>query len=180
MKNLLLIPLIIVLFYSQADAQLKEKDNLLGVSVGFWGKGEVPIFGVNFESQITQAGIGTIGIGGLFRYYSYTNTFINGDSWKYSFTSLGFQGNYNFNQIGDGKFIPFVGIVIGYNNVSSTYTDVRRSGILVSEAGYTSGAWAWGQLGLRYFFSDRVAGSLRLGAGNHDFNTLELGVDFKL
>jgi len=175
-----LIPVLIVLSYSNSNAQLKEKDNLLGVSLGFWGKGQVPTFGVNFESQLTQAGIGTIGIGGLFRFYTWTNTFSNGDSWKYTFTSLGFQTNYNFNQIGDGTFVPFIGIVVGYNNVNQTYTDVRRSGVFVSEASYSSGAWAWAQLGFRYFFSPRVAGSLRVGAGNHDFNTLELGVDFQL
>lgn len=180
MKKFLIIPLLILMISPYTNAQLKERDNLLGASLGFWGKGEVPIFGVNFESQITQAGIGTIGIGGLFRYYSLTNTFGNGDSWKYTFTSLGFQANYNFNQIGDGKFVPFIGLVAGYNSVSATYTDIRRSGIYYTNAGYSSAAWLWAQLGLRYFFSDRVAGSLRVGAGNNEFNTLEIGIDFKL
>jgi hypothetical protein len=45
---------------------------------------------------------------------------------------------------------------------------------------YTSGAWLWGQAGLRYFFSNNVAGAVRLGLGNQDFYALELGVDFKL
>jgi hypothetical protein len=180
MRNIMLISVFVVLLCSQADAQLKEKDNLLGVSLGFWGKGEVPVFGVNYENEITQAGIGALGIGGLFRYYTLTTNYSNGDYWKYSFSSLGFQTNYNFNQIGDGKFVPFGGLVIGYNNVSSTYTDVTKHGVYISDAVYTSSAWLWLQLGMRYFFSDRVAGSLRLGVGNNEFNTLELGVDFKL
>lgn len=161
-------------------SQLKEKDNLLGGSLGFWAKGNSPMFGVNFESQLVQAGVGTVGLGGIFRYYSFTNTYSNGDSRKYSFSSIGAQLNYNFNQIGDGSFVPYFGIVAGYNYVNNTYTDVTRNAVYVTDISYSSGAWLWGQLGMRYFFSPRVAGSLRFGIGNNDFNTLELGVDFKL
>lgn len=180
MKKTIFCSLVIIFTVSAAFAQLKEKDNLLGGSIGFWAKGEVPMFGINFESQLTQAGIGTISLGGIFRYYSYTFNYSNGDSRKYSFTSFGLQSNYNFNQIGDGKFVPFFGLVLGYNYVNSTYTDVTRNGIYITDISYKSGAWLWGQGGFRYFFSPKVAGSVRLGFGNNDFNTLELGVDFKL
>jgi hypothetical protein len=163
-----------------SHSQLKQGDNLLGVSVGFWAKGSVPMFGLNFESNITQAGIGTIGLGGLFRYYSYTFNYPNGDSRKYAFTSFGFQANYNFNEIGDGKFVPYFGLVLGYNNVNNTYTDVTKHGEYITDVSYTSGMWLWVQLGMRYFFSPAVAGTVRLGLGNNEFNTLELGVDFKL
>jgi hypothetical protein len=172
----LLISIISVCSYGQ----LKERDNLLGVSVGFWAKGNTPMFGVNFESNISQAGVGTLGLGGLFRYYSYTNTYGNGDSRRYSFSSFGAQLNYNFNQIGDGRFVPYIGLVAGYNYVNSTYTDVTRNAVYVTDISYSSGSWVWGQLGMRYFFSPSVAGTVRVGFGNNDFNTLELGVDFKL
>jgi hypothetical protein len=161
-------------------SQLKEKDNLLGGSLGFWAKGEVPMFGINFESQLTQAGVGTLALGGIFRYYTFTNTYSNGDSRRYSFSSIGAQLNYNFNQIGDGSFVPFIGLVAGYNYVNNTYTDVTRNAVYVTDVSYTSGAWVWGQFGMRYFFNPKVAGTIRLGIGNNDFNTLELGVDFKL
>ena len=180
MKRSTSILVSLILICTSVFSQLKEKDNLLGGSIGFWAKGEVPMFGVNFESQLTQAGIGTISLGGIFRYYSYSYNYSNGDSRKYSFTSFGAQSNYNFNQIGDGKFVPFVGLVLGYNYVNSTYTDFTKHGVYVSDLSYKSGAWLWGQAGLRYFFSPNVAGSVRLGLGNNDFNTLELGVDFKL
>ncbi len=174
---------VVVLFLilgSASFSQLKESDNLLGGSVGFWAKGNVPMFGVNFESQLTQAGIGTVGLGGIFRYYTFTNTYGNGDSRRYSFSSIGAQLNYNFNQISSGSFVPYIGIVAGYNYVNHTYTDVTRNAVYVTDINYSSGAWLWGQLGMRYFFSPKVAGSVRLGLGNNDFNTLELGVDFKL
>ena len=180
MKTMKILLLALFCSGSVLHAQLKDKDNLLGGSVGFWAKGEVPMFGVNFESQLTQAGIGTVSLGGIFRYYSYTYNYSNGDSRKYSFSSFGLQSNYNFNQIGDGKFVPFAGLVLGYNYVNSTYSDYTNHGIYINDYSYKSGAWLWAQVGLRYFFSPNVAGSLRLGLGNNDFNTLELGVDFKL
>ncbi len=179
-RTLFVIAAICALSFSDSVySQLKEKDNMLGGSLGFWAKGETPMFGVNFESQITQAGIGTVGLGGLFRFYQYSFAYGNGDSRSYSFSSIGFQGNYNFNQIGDGKFVPFIGAVIGYNYVNTTYTDVTRNGVYISDISYRSGAWIWGQTGFRYFFSPTVAGNARVGFGNHDFNTLELGIDFK-
>lgn len=181
MKTLLKSFIVLALLFSSVSySQLKEKDNLLGGSLGFWAKGEVPMFGVNFESQISQAGIGTIGLGGIFRYYTYSFVYPNNDSRRYSFSSVGFQTNYNFNQIGDGKFVPYLGIVIGYNYVNTTYTDFTRNGVYVSDITYKSGAWLWGQAGFRYFFSPSVGGSVRVGFGNNDFNTLELGMDFKL
>lgn len=181
LKNVLkFILLTLLLSTLSINAQLKEKDNLLGASLGFWAKGQTPMFGVNFESQLTQAGVGTLGLGGIFRYYTFTNTYSNGDSRKYSFSSFGAQLNYNFNQIRDGSFVPFLGLVAGYNNVNNTYTDVTKNAVYVTDVSYTSGAWIWGQLGMRYFFDPKVAGTVRLGLGNNDFNTLELGVDFKL
>lgn len=174
---------VLVLFFvisASVQSQLREGDNHLGGSLGFWAKGEVPMFGVNFESHISQAGIGTVGLGGIFRHYSYNFAYNNGDSRRYSFSSIGFQTNYNFNQIGNGRFVPFLGAVIGYNYVNSRYTDVRGSGVYVSDVSYQSGAWLWGQAGFRYFFSPAVAGSVRVGFGNNDFNTLELGLDFRL
>lgn len=179
MKKTIFIIVFLLIAVTTADAQLKERDNLLGGSLGFWAKQNVPTFGINYENQITQAGIGTIGIGGVFRFYSYSYNYSNGDSRKYTFTSFGFQTNYNFNQIGDGKFVPFVGLVLGYNTVSSTYTDITKHAIYINDYAYNSAMLAWGQVGMRYFFSPNVAGSVRLNGGTNDFNTLELGVDFK-
>ncbi len=178
-KKTLLIPVLLMILTLSASAQLKERDNLLGGSLGFWAKRNVPTFGISYENQVTQAGIGTIGIGGVFRFYTYSYNYSNGDSRKYSFMSLGFQTNYNFNQIGDGKFVPFAGLVLGYNSVSSTYTDISKNAVYINDYAYSSGMWVWAQVGMRYFFSPNVAGSVRINGGNYDFNTLELGVDFK-
>ncbi|MCI0450601.1 MAG: hypothetical protein L0Y79_12615 [Chlorobi bacterium] len=181
MKKLgVLILFMALLSADNVSSQIREGDNLFGGSLGFWPTGEVPTFGINFGSNITQAGIGTVGLGGIFRYYSYSFVYGNGDSRRYSFSSLGFQTNYNFNQIGNGRFVPYLGVVIGYNYVNTTYTDVSRNAVYITDVTYRSGAWLWGQAGFRYFFSPSVAGSVRAGFGNHDFNTFELGMDFKL
>jgi hypothetical protein len=179
-SRIIFICLFLTLTVSAVNSQINEKDNLLGGSLGFWAKGDVPMFGANFESNVTQAGIGTIAVGGVFRYFSFSTAYSNGDSRRYSFSSLGFQTNYNFNQIGDGKFVPFIGAVVGYNFVNNTYTDVTRNAVYVTDVSYQSGAWLWGQTGLRYFFNPNVAGSFRIGFGNYDFNTVDIGVDFKL
>ena len=180
MKPISFCVIFLAILINISNSQLKEKDNLLGVSLGFWATNSAPMIGVNFESNISQAGIGTIGLGGIFRYYAYSVSYSNGDSRKYTFSSFGFQGNYNFNQIGDGKFVPYVGLVLGYNVINNTYTDVTKHAVYISDVTYRSGAWLWLQAGMRYFFSNNVAGTVRIGFGNNDFNTLELGVDFKL
>ena len=159
-------------------SQLKEGDHLLGPTLGFWAKPNVPTFGFNYEYQISQLGeAGTISIGGVLRYTTFKDTYPFDDYYDYNYVTLGMQSNLNFNKIGDGKFVPFVGLVLGYNNINATY--VKKSGA-VYVASYSSGMWLWGQAGLRYFFSPKVAGVLRFGAGNFNFNVVEIGVDFKL
>ncbi|HEY3250743.1 MAG TPA: hypothetical protein VGK25_06455 [Ignavibacteria bacterium] len=171
----------LLLLVSQVSfSQLKDGDNLLGFSVGFWPANNAPVIGANFESQLSQAGVGTLGLGGIFRYYTFSVAYSNGDSRRYTFSSFGIQGNYNFNQIGNGSFVPYVGLVVGYNSINNSYTDVTRNAVYISDVTYTSGAWLWGQAGFRYFFSNSVSGGLTLGFGNYDFNTIELGLDFKL
>ncbi len=118
MKKSVFIIVFLLITVTSAFAQLKERDNLLGPSLGFWARRSVPTFGVNYENEITQAGIGTIGLGGVFRFYTYSDNYPDVD-YKYTFTSFGFQANYNFNQIGDGKICSICGIVLGYNSVSS-------------------------------------------------------------
>lgn len=173
--NLAVIFLLLLTVYS--FAQLKEKDNLLGPSLGFWPSGSAPTLGANFESQLAQLGIGTISLGGVFRYTTFRNNFPFNNYWNYNFYTIGLQSNYNFNEIGDGRFVPFAGLVLGYNNVNASY--VASNGIVYT-SGYSSGFWVWGQFGMRYFFSPRVAGAVRFGLGNFNFNTIDIGLDFKL
>ena len=83
--NLAVIFLLLLTVYS--FAQLKEKDNLLGPSLGFWPSGSAPTLGANFESQLAQLGIGTISLGGVFRYTTFRNDFPFNNYWNYKHRS---------------------------------------------------------------------------------------------
>lgn len=178
MIKLLILFFVFTASVSNLYAQLKDGDNLLGPSIGFWAKPNVPVFGLNYEHQMTQLGdVASLSLGGVFRYSSFTETFPNTDYNTYNYVTFGVQSNLNFNQIGNGTFVPLVGLVLGYNNVN--FTQVNKHGEINSQS-YSSGYWLWLQFGMRYFFAPKVAGVVRLGAGNYNFNVIELGVDFKL
>jgi|WetSurMetagenome_2_1015567.scaffolds.fasta_scaffold03118_2 hypothetical protein len=177
MKNKIFIIVVLLIFYGSANSQINEYDNLLGASFGVFISSGSPSFGGNYEYQITQLGdVASLGIGAVLRYTAYKDRFPFDDYNDYNYTTIGFQTNFNFKNIGSGKFVPFVGVVLGYNSINNTY--INRSG-RVYTANYSSGTWFWGQGGFRYFFSPKVAGGIRLGSGNFNFNVLEFSVDFK-
>jgi hypothetical protein len=163
MKTTIYSVLFLLCLIATSNGQLKERDNLMGGTLGFWAHNSSPTFGFNYENQITQAGIGTFGLGALLRYSNFPNR-----QERFSNIFIGGQANYNFNQIATGKFVPFLGLVLGFFSSSPNGSSLKESGL-----------WAWGQAGMRYFFSPSVAGVVRFGLGNFNFNALELGVDFK-
>jgi len=177
-KRIFILSFFLTVIASTSYSQLKEGDGLLGPSLGFWTAPNAPTFGLNYESQLTQLGdVATLSLGGVFRYTSFRDYYYTSDYPNTNYITLGLQSNLNFNQIGDGKFVPFVGLVLGYNSISNS--NVTPGGRVYTTT-YNSGMWIWGQAGMRYFFSPRVAGALRIGAGNFNFNVIELGLDFKL
>jgi hypothetical protein len=178
MKKVIIASAVLLLGITSLHAQLRERDNLLGPSIGFWPSGSAPTFGLNYENQLTQAGPGTISLGGVFRYTTWRSDITPTDYWSINYYTFGLQSNYNFNEVGEGKFVPFVGLVLGYNAVNESYTS--SYGYTYNYTGTSSGLWLWLQGGMRYFFSPKVAGTLRLGLGSFNYNTIEIGVDFKL
>ena len=164
MKTKIFTVIILMCITAVSFGQLREKDNLLGGTLGFWAHNKSPTFGFNYENQISQAGAGTFGLGALMRFSNYTQD----EREQFSNVFLGGQINYHFNQIESGKFVPFIGLVLGFYSSSPDGNTLKESGL-----------WVWGQTGARYFFSPAVAGVARIGLGNFNFNTLELGVDFK-
>jgi hypothetical protein len=178
MKKTAFIIILSIMLSSALKAQLKEGDGLLGPSLGFWASPNVPTFGLNYEHQLSQLGdVAAISLGGVFRYSTFKSSYPDNNYYNNNYMTFGMQSNLNFNRIGEGKFVPFVGLVLGYNYINTNY--VSRNGNVYA-ANYSSGFWLWGQGGMRYFFSPKVAGSIRFGAGNFNFNVIELGVDFKL
>ncbi len=180
MKYFLVISVILLFNLTQNYSQLKEGNHLAGVTLGYSSKSQNVIIGGNYEYELPQAGIGIFGIGAITRFWTYSEDILNNTvKLKYTNVTLGGQVNYNFNQISSGKFVPFVGLVLGYNNVSTKYTAYDNVSIIAYDQIYKSGLFMWGQGGFRYFFSNKAAGVLRLGLGNFDLSTIELGFDYK-
>ncbi|MBK7253429.1 MAG: hypothetical protein IPI04_05805 [Ignavibacteria bacterium] len=63
MKTKIFTVIIFMCVASASFGQLREKDNLMGGTLGFWTSKSSPTYGFNFENEITQAGPGTFGLG---------------------------------------------------------------------------------------------------------------------
>lgn len=178
MKTFILITAILICLNVDSYAQMNEGETIIGTSLGINSTPGTPSFGFNIENQVTSFdNVATLGVGGILRYSSFKDGPPYG-YYDYSYLTLGAQTNVNFNNIGSGKFVPFVGVVLGYNFINSNY--VSPNGVVYNTASRTSGMWLWGQAGFRYFFTPKFAGGIRLGSGNFNFNVLELAIDFKL
>jgi hypothetical protein len=180
LKKALLFLFITALCINFSYSQLKNDNHLIGGSLGFSSYNSNAILGANYEYQLPQSGVGILAVGGMGRYWNFSEKIIDNTAQiEYTNLAVGSQLNYNFNQIGKGTFIPFVGIVVGYNNVSTKYTSYNGKDLIGYDQKYKSGIFLWGQGGMRYFFNKKFAGSVRLGLGNFDLSTVEFGLDYR-
>src|SRR5512143_2371006 len=145
-----------LLLASPAQAQFSAGVQTIGPSVGLSFLGSSPQFGVNYENGFSSESYGTWGWGLLGRYWSYSDDWYWG-KWTYTNILIGGTVALHF-KVGDGKFDPAVGILLGYDIVSSSTT--YNSGY----AGYNYGSGSasfftatfYGHL--RYWFTPNVAG----------------------
>jgi len=148
----------------------------IGPTVGVGGlNGASASFGGRFEHAIKalpDMGNGILGIQVAADYYSWSASSV-GFSSSIKYIPIGVTGNYHFKVESEPKFDPFVGLGLGYNVVSCSYTGAFGSG----NCGYSSGIYFIGRAGARYFFSPKMAAYGDLGAGGA---TLNLGLMFKL
>jgi hypothetical protein len=180
LKISLLLALAFCLIPAIASATWEAGGNYIGPSIGLSFLGSAPQFGVNFEHAIETESMGIIGIGGVFRYWAYSEDFgffnENLGKWKYSNTLVGAQGNYHF-ALGNDAFDPWAGLVLAYD-VSSVSWDGPGG-----HEGYSSpsagGLWLAAEGGARYFISPTIAISGRIGFGSLSYGALEVGLDFK-
>ncbi len=176
-RILKILPFALVLFFlmpSPAEAQFSIGANYLGPSLGLSFLGSTPEYGVNFEHAIKLQDFGTIGIGGIFRYWAYNESFFDG-KWSYTNILIGAQGNYHFKTSGS-KFDPWAGLILAYDAAS-----VSWSGPYGNYASPSSGGlWVAVQGGARYWLSPNLALAARIGFGTLSYDGLDVGVDFKL
>jgi outer membrane protein W len=116
------------------------------IGFGSWG-GSIP-FGVNAEYALTE----NIGIGGtvMAQFWSETN-------WKESWITLSAEALYHFIKLAADKFDLYVGAGLGYGIYSVSYSGMYSSG-----ASGSSGLTLEPIVGARYYFSPKVAVSLRI------------------
>ena len=182
MKKSLLIVLAIFLVSSLSSAQFTKETSCLGPSIGFYFYGSTPILGANYEYALSSIDLGTgiVGIGGMFRYWSWSTDegSYGGETWGWTYTDImfGVQGLYHFKMEND-KLDPFAGLTLAYDAASVKYK---------GPSGYNWPSPTWGGITLgfaaggRYWFSPNIAGVIRFGAGSSSYSALDLGVDFKL
>ena len=184
LKLCLLLALTFCLLPAVSSATWEGGKNYIGPAIGLSFLGSTPQFGVNFEHAIKTESLGTIGVGGLFRYWSYTEEFgYYGfgydrvrDKWKYSNTLIGAQANYHV-ALNNDKLDPWGGLVLAYN-VGKVSWD-GASGYDGYSSPSAGGLWLAVAGGARYWVSPTVAISARIGFGSMSYGALDVGIDFK-
>jgi hypothetical protein len=172
-KPLLILAIILVLaFPFVADAQFQVGKSYAGPAVGLSFLGSTLQFGLNYEYGM-KMDFGTVGIGGLFRYWSYGEDFGIG-KWKYTDILIGAQGNYHF-KLENDKIDPWAGLVLAYDAGSVSWDGPGGGFLEPTHGGLFLGAHAGG----RYFFSPTMAVSARFGLGTLSYSALDIGLDFK-
>ncbi|MBK8943845.1 MAG: hypothetical protein IPM32_01120 [Ignavibacteriae bacterium] len=170
---------ILLFISSNIFCQFQSNLHTSGPSLGFSFLGSTVQLGINHEFGIDlenseNSNIGKMGIGGIFRSWSYTETFPDVE-WSYSNILFGFQTNYHF-KLKDPKFDPWAGVIIAYD-----FNDVNRQilteNAIVNEVD-KGGMWFGVQAGMRYWLNKQMAFSIRMGFGNLSYSALDLGIDY--
>lgn len=169
---------IILMVPAVSMAQFETGKNYLGPSLGLSFLGSTPQFGLNYEYGMEVKNFGNVGIGGIMRYWSYSNDFAFGQ-WSYSNFLIGAQGNYHF-KIDNPKWDIFAGVVLAYDGGSVKYKDTKNIGNGNYPNPTSGGLWLSLQGGVRYWVSNSFAVTGRLGIGTLSYSALEFGVDWKL
>jgi hypothetical protein len=140
----------------------------IGPVVGLGGIGAASFaIGGRFERGIRtlpSLNDGVLGIGVSADWYHYSESFI-GTDYDFTYIPVAATANYHFN-LENKKLDPFVGLGLGYLIVNTPYG-----------GSYSSGIYAVGRLGMRYFMSPKMALYGDVGAGAAALN---VGVMFKM
>jgi hypothetical protein len=172
--NSLIIALIIFFIQKEISAQYSVNNHYAGPSIGLSFLGSTFQLGGNYEYGMYIENIGNVGIGGVFRYWGYSENFYGG-KWSYTNILFGAQGNYHFKIKENGQLDPYAGIVLAYDGGSIRYSG--PGGIFPTPS--PGGFWLGFQGGLRYFIQPNLALTGRVGFGTLSYGALEVGVDWK-
>ncbi|HCY43614.1 MAG TPA: hypothetical protein DHV48_20130 [Prolixibacteraceae bacterium] len=164
-KQLLIISLLLFssLIFAQSPIAKGESQINAGVGLSSWG---VPVF-VGLDYGVHP----DITVGGELSYRSYGENF-GGNHYNSSVIGISGNGNYHFNRILEipEKWDFYAGLNLGFYiwNSPDNYAGSHSSGLGLG-----------GQIGGRYFFSDKIGINLEFGGGNA-FSGGKLGLTFRL
>lgn len=170
-----LIVILFLLIIKNANAQYEIEKHYIGPSIGLSFLGSTAQLGLNYEYAFEIKDFGTVGAGGVFRYWGYKETFFGG-SWSYTNILIGGQFNYHF-IIENKKFDPWLGAVLAYDAGS---VELKSSNNVFYAKPSHGGLWLGFQGGARYWITPTIALTGRVGFGTLSYGALELGVDWKL
>ena len=164
----------VLMFQSTGKTQFKEGMHYAGPSIGLSFLGSAFQFGGNYEYGIKINNFDNIGVGGVLRIWSYSESFPGGE-WSYSNFLIGAQGNYHFDINLFENIDPYAGIVLAYDGGSVSFKGVENIYSTPSHGGF----WFGLQGGVRYWITPQTAITGRVGFGTLSYGALEVGVDFK-
>lgn len=154
--------------FKRSGAAMGKGMKYAGASLGLSFLGTVPQFGGSFEYVIER----NIGIGGLVRFWLYTDS-VAQSKYAYSNFLIAAQANY-YVGVDMGRLNPFVGVIVGYDIRRKWKVD--RSMRAVDDSKFLGLALA----GIRYPIGKSITFNARLGYGNFHYGALEIGVDLRL
>jgi len=172
--QVIFLAIFILIFQSTGKPQFKEGMHYAGPSIGLSFLGSAFQFGGNYEYGININNFGNIGVGGILRYWSYSEKFLGGE-WSYSNFLIGAQGNYHFNINLFENIDPYAGIVLAYDGSSVSFKGTQNNYPTPSHGGF----WLGFQGGVRYWINPQTSITGRVGFGTLSYGALEVGVDFK-
>ncbi|MCE1165604.1 MAG: hypothetical protein LWX07_09415 [Bacteroidetes bacterium] len=142
-----------IVLSDKAEAQLKLHDNLAGPGFSVLADKSAVLFSGYYENEVTQVSSGLLGVGLTVKYSNLGSTTENN-------VFVGGMATYNFRNIGESGFVPFVSLTAGTDGGLKT-------------------AWYCTQAGVRYFVSGNMAVTGRFGLGNKWLISPEIGLDFR-
>ena len=119
-KKISLLIAVACLLTQTALSQYVIGKHYAGPSIGLSFLGSAFQIGGNYEYAMNIENFGNVGIGGVLRYWGYSENFFGGE-WNYTNILIGAQGNYHFEITGNNLLDPYAGIVLAYDGGSVSY-----------------------------------------------------------
>ncbi|MDP2887137.1 MAG: hypothetical protein Q8P51_19200 [Ignavibacteria bacterium] len=181
MKRPLLLAAVVLFltipFVASGQTYFEAGKSYVGPTIGLSFLGSTPEFGANYEYGMKME-FGTIGIGGIFRYWGYSED-VGFGSFKFTNILIGAQGNYHLKQDAGSKLDPWVGVILGYDASSAKWTGASNFFGFEPTASTSGGLVLNAQGGARYWISPTMAVRGSIGYGSLSYGALDLGIDFK-